>query len=107
MPYLEAGTRESVQCQQWIRQPGLSLPYFRYPPCTVDDEGNILEFLKFNPGWIAISGRDLEQRIKERWKVSIGHDDPEKVAQRAKDKGYIEDFHSDKIGSRLYVKPLW
>jgi hypothetical protein len=95
-PYLARGTAECTQMEQWIARPDAAPPWVRYPPCKVDRQNNVTEFLEFNPGWIKIGGRELERRFNLR------HDDPTKVAQRAKEAGHVEAWLS--IGKDLYIK---
>jgi hypothetical protein len=95
-PYLRQGTLECTKYLQWIACPDVAPPWLRYPPCKVDRQNNVTEFLEFNPGWIKTSGGAIEKRFK------IGHDDPAKVAQRAKEAGHVEAWLS--IGKDLYIK---
>jgi hypothetical protein len=92
------GSPLQIKLMQWLRQPSLAPPWFRYPPHTQNDDGEIHEFLRFNPGWIKTSARELVRKYK------IGNDKPKKVADRAKNAGHIEDYF---IGCRndFYVKP--
>ena len=95
-PALTQGSAECTQFLQWCAKPDVAPAWFRYPACKVDRQNNITEFLEFNPGWIKISGGALEKRFK------IGHDEPAKVARRAKEAGHIEAWLP--IGKDLYIK---
>jgi len=79
-----------------VNHPTVAPPWFRFPPHTINADGTI-EFLQFNPGFIKISGRELERL------AGLGHDsDVNKVAKRAQESGHIETWVT--IGKDLYVR---
>jgi hypothetical protein len=95
-PALVKGTPECTRFLEWTNFPWLAPAWWRYPPHTIDADGNV-EFLRYNLGWVATSGRDLERRFK------IGHDrDARRIAERAKRGGHIEDWQF--LGGQIYVK---